>query len=317
MKRFQHSFLSAMLLGATLLSGCATSTIYLQMSRTAGFVDIHPVKMYVVNIDGKDAKELREELYKALSKDGRFTTVGYGTAPPEKPDSATNMPSIILSGVHRTDVSTYHSTEGSGDNKKSYKNTTDTHEFQYSIRDAVTGEELYANVVRDEHVSKEEEKEEKNSSFLGAVVGGILQGALEELFRYEFAHLEQLSRHFVETLQLHQEQRFIGVFQDKDIPELKEGVEFVRKGDWAAAILKFQAGAESHPNSEALHKAYFNLGVAFEYNHEFDKALTSLRLADELAPQEGYAAEIDHCQRFARLYRWQQRYAGSSSEAPK
>jgi tetratricopeptide (TPR) repeat protein len=109
----------------------------------------------------------------------------------------------------------------------------------------------------------------------------------------------------------------MGLFEEKDIPELKEGVEFARKGHWAAAIARFQAGAESHPKSEALHKAYFNLGVAFEYNHDFDKALTSLRLADELAPQEGYAAEIDHCRWFARQYRWQQRYAGSSSDAAR
>jgi outer membrane protein assembly factor BamD (BamD/ComL family) len=86
---------------------------------------------------------------------------------------------------------------------------------------------------------------------------------------------------------------------------------------WAAAIAQFQAGAERHPKSEVLHKAYFNLGVAVEYNHDFDEALTSPRLANELGPQEGYAAEIDHCQWFARQYRWQQRYAGSSSDAPQ
>ncbi len=63
-----------------------------------------------------------------------------------------------------------------------------------------------------------------------------------------------------------------------------------------------------------LHKAYFNLGVAFEYNHDFEKALTSLRLADELAPQEGYAAEIDHCKWFARQYSWQQRYVDNGDK---
>ena len=176
----------------------------------------------------------------------------------------------------------------------------------------MTGEELYSNVVRDEHVSKEAEEEPKSSSFLEAVAGGILKGALEGLFRPEWAHIEELNRHFVATLRMHAEQRMVGFFQDKDIPELKEGIQLVQEEDWKGAIAKFQAAAETHPTSKALHKAYFNLGVAFEYNHDFEKALASLRLAEELAPKERFSEEIGYCQQFARFYRWQHRHTDSA-----
>jgi tetratricopeptide (TPR) repeat protein len=300
-----------MLFVAAMFSGCGTS--YLEMSRMAGYVGGQHGTMYVVNIEGKDAGKFQDQLYEALSDDGHFATERYGVAPPQNPDSATNIPSIILSGIHSSHESTRFFTEGSGKDEKKYKERTESHEFQYSIRDAVTGEELEAKVIRQDNVGTKEE----DKGFLDTVLGDAVKGLVEDMVGVESAHRKVLIRDFVATLRLHPEKRLMGLFEEKDIPELKEGVEFARKGHWAAAIARFQAGAESHPKSEALHKAYFNLGVVFEYNHDFDKALTSLRLADELAPQEGYAAEIDHCKWFARQYRWQQKYAGSSSDAAR
>jgi len=308
MKSLQHSLPCAFFFVAALLSGCGTS--YLEVSRMAGYVGgANTGKMYVVKIDGKDAGSFRDQLYEALSDDGHFTTESYGAAPQKTTDSTTNTPSIILSGIHSSHESTNFFTEGTGDNEKKFKQRTESHEFQYSIRDAVTGEELDANVIRQDNVGQKEE----DKGFLDTVVGDAVKGLVEDLVGVESVHRKVLIRSFVATLRLHQEKRVMGLSEEKDIPELKEGVEFARKGDWAAAIARFQAGAESHPKSEMLHKAYFNLGVAFEYNHDFDKALTSLQLADELAPQAGYAAEMDHCKWFARQYRWQQRYAGSAS----
>ncbi len=307
----QRPLCLAMLCSPAFLLGCATGTTYLEMSRTAGYVGASPGRMYVERIGGKDSSDFRDQLYKAFSGDRRFATEGYGIMPPDNPDSASDTPAIILSGVHRTDESTRYFSEGSGDNEKKYKETTDTHEFEYLIRDAVTGEDLDASVIRDDNVGRELDRGE---SFLGGLFGNILDGLVKNLIGIESGHREALIGKFVASLYLHQEKRMVGFFKDKEIPELKEGVEFVRNGDWPAAIAKFQAGAENHPNSKSLHKAYFNLGVAFEYNHEFDRALASLRLADELAPQEKYAAEIDHCQWYARQFRWQQRYGASSTE---
>jgi hypothetical protein len=313
--RLLQGFLStALLVVAALLSGCGTS--YLEVSRMAGYVSgANPGKMYVVSIGGKDADEFRDQLYEALSDDGHFTTEPYGVDPLQNPaqrlDSTLNIPSIILSGIHSTHEDTRYFTEGEGDSKRNYRQKTETHEFQYSIRDAVTGEELDANVIRQDN----EGQKEADKGILDEVVGDAVKGLFEGLVGVEQAHRNVVIKNFVRTLRLHPEKRVMGLFEEKDIPELKEGVEFARKGNWAAAIAKFQAGAENNPNSPLVHKAYFNLGVAYEYNHDFDKALTSLRLADELAPDKGYDVEISHCQWFARQYRWQQRHAGSPTRS--
>ena len=312
MTAFKRPMMSAVLFGPAMLLGCATGT--LEMSRIAGFVGASPGKLYVEHIGGEDSTEFREKLYEVLSDDGRFATEAYGIVPPEMPDSAAKTPTLILSGSYSTDKDTRHFSEGSGENEVKYKETTEIHEFRYLIRDAFTGEELDASVARYDDVTKEPNRGE---SFLEAIVGDAITGAVKNLVGIESGHREKLARIFATSLHLHQEKRFVGLLQDKDIPELEEGNEFVRKGNWTAAITKFQAGAENHPNSQALHKAYFNLGVAFEYSHEFDKALTSLRLADELAPREEYVAEIDYCQWFARQYSWQKRYGGPYYEAPK
>lgn len=314
MTAFKRLLLFAMLFGLTLLLGCATGTTRLEMTRIAGYVGAEPGKLYVERIGGEDSTKFREKLYEVLSDDGRFATEGYGIVPPEAPDSVAKTPTLILSGTYRTDKDKRYFSEGSGENEVKYKETTEIHEFRYLIRDAMTGEELDANVARYDDVTKERDTGE---SFLGAIIGDAITGAVQNLIGIESGHRESLARIFATSLHLHQEKRFIALLKDKDIPELEEGIEYVRKGNWTAAIAKFQAGAENHPNSQVLHKAYFNLGVVFEYNHEFDKALTSLRLADELAPREEYAAEIDYCEWFARQYRWQERYGGPYYEAPR
>jgi TolA-binding protein len=313
MNTFQHSLLSALLLPPALLLGCATGTSYLEMSRIAGYVGASPGKIYVERIGGEDSSKFRDHLYKALSDDGRFATERYGVVPSDTPDSAATTPALILSGTYSTDRDSRTFTEGSGENEKKYKETTKIYQFRYLIRDACTGEELDANVARYEDVKKELDRGE---SFLEAIIGNAVQGAFDNLVGIESGNREALARMFVTSLHLHRERRGVGLLQDKEIPELEEGIGLVRNGDLSAAIVKFQAGAENHPNSKSLHKAYFNLGVAFEYNREFDRALVSLRLADELAPQENYAPEIDYCQWFARQHRWQARYGGPYYELP-
>jgi tetratricopeptide (TPR) repeat protein len=311
MKSLRDPFLCSTLFAAAIISGCGTS--YMEMNRMVGYVGAQRGKMYVVSIEGKDAGKFQDQLYEALAADGHFEAERYGVTPPPNLDSATNVPSIVLSGIHSSNQSTRFFTEGSGRDARKYKERTESHEFQYSIRDAVTGEELEANVIRQENVGAKEE----DKGFLDTVLGDAVKGLVEDVVGVETAHRKALIREFVAKLRLHPEKRLMGLFEEKDIPELKEGVELARKGQWRAAIAKFQAGAENHPISEALHKAYFNLGVAFEYSHDFDKALASLRLADELAPQEGYENEIEHCKWFARQYRWQQKHAGSSSDPAK
>ncbi len=118
MRSFRHPLLSSMLFVAALFSGCGTS--YLEMSRMAGYVGAQHGKMYVVNIEGKDAGRFRDQLYEALSDDGHFATERYGVAPPQNPDSGTNIPSIILSGIHSSHESTRFFTEGSGKDERSF-----------------------------------------------------------------------------------------------------------------------------------------------------------------------------------------------------
>ncbi len=305
----------AMFICPALLLGCATGTTFVEMTRTAGFVGVSPGTLYVAKIEGKDSTEFRDKLYEALSADRCFSTERYGITPPENLDSITKMPTLILSGSYSTDRDIKHLSEGSGADEKNYRVKTEIHEFRYLIQDAFTGEEVYASVARYDQVdSQEEEGRSFLGSILDAVIGDPIEGALDNavgnLIGLESGHREAVARNFAASLRLHQERRSVELFWDKDIPELKEGVEFLRNGNWIAAIAKFQAGAENHPDSKSLHKAYFNLGVAFEYNHEFDRALASLRLAEEQAPQEQYSAEIDFCEWFARHYRWQARYGG-------
>ena len=96
MTSFRHRLLPALCFVTAMLSGCAASKTYREMSRPAGFVGAPPTMVYVVNIEGKDAGSFQEELYEVLSKDGHFTIKPYGVTPPQNPDSLEATQPVFL-----------------------------------------------------------------------------------------------------------------------------------------------------------------------------------------------------------------------------
>jgi tetratricopeptide (TPR) repeat protein len=89
---------------------------------------------------------------------------------------------------------------------------------------------------------------------------------------------------------------------DKSIPELETGVSKVRLGDLKAAVDTFHAAANSAEMNAAIKpkviaKAYWNLGLAYQYSGEFDKATEAFKKAYSLDSSESCLAEIENCKK--------------------
>ena len=99
----------------------------------------------------------------------------------------------------------------------------------------------------------------------------------------------------------------VALLSDSDIPELSRGIDYAKQGAWDQAIANFSNGIKNHQGNENLHKAYFDLGVAYEYTNDFKDALEMLNKAYSFKPDDLYANEIRNCKsREAEYNRLQQ-----------
>jgi tetratricopeptide (TPR) repeat protein len=107
-------------------------------------------------------------------------------------------------------------------------------------------------------------------------------------------------RKFVNKISPHWENVNVRFLTDSDLPELESGVSYAKIREWDRAIELFQSAAEKYAGHKSRHKAYYNLGVAYEYSSQFADAMAALRKAYDLEPDNDYMAEMENC-------RWRER----------
>ncbi len=107
-------------------------------------------------------------------------------------------------------------------------------------------------------------------------------------------------RKFVNKISPHWENVNVRFLTDSDLPELESGVSYAKIREWDRAIELFQSAAAKYAGHKNQHKAYYNLGVAYEYSSQFSDAIAALRKAYDLEPDNDYMAEMENC-------RWRER----------
>ncbi|MBS2022869.1 MAG: tetratricopeptide repeat protein [Deltaproteobacteria bacterium] len=104
---------------------------------------------------------------------------------------------------------------------------------------------------------------------------------------------------FMKAIAPHKEFANANFQKDGDIPQLEGGIGYAERGDWKKAQDTFQAAISAAENnakigSKTLAKAYFNLGLAFEYAGDYDKAQKMIEKASDLSNDPDYLHEIDN-----------------------
>lgn len=103
---------------------------------------------------------------------------------------------------------------------------------------------------------------------------------------------------FLKAIVPHQEYANANFQKDGDLPQLEGGIGWAERGEWKKAQDAFNGciqDAEKNPKikSDKLAKAYFDLGLSFEYNAEYDKARAMVEKAQQLSGNNDYLNELD------------------------
>ncbi|HOX86770.1 MAG TPA: CsgG/HfaB family protein [bacterium] len=114
---------------------------------------------------------------------------------------------------------------------------------------------------------------------------------------------------FMQDIAPYTEIEKISFISDKNIPQLKAGIDMAKAGNWQQAVKYFKEATIAYPSSP---KAFYNLGIAQMWSYNFEQAEAALNKAYELEAKSIYLKEINRCK---RLKAEQERLAEQMREA--
>ncbi|GEM_PF-3195140 len=294
---------TAVLLTA-LLSGCGDSSIAVRATRVGGITIDSSMLLAVGTITGDHAKGFRKNLTEALQKNGDFKILGVDTNKESAPDStfkriaasrAENHQSlIVITGTYTADKEEKTKTQGKDNyTGPSYTEKKVTGTFVYHIEDFSNHKVLLARSVERQMVERNGPDLKSLLKDFAATIG-IAEDPMEQQVR------KDVVKGFIGELYRHEEGFVVELYKDSDLPELETGISFATVGNWTNAIELFASATEKHPNHKNIHKAYYDLGVAYKCISRYGLARQNLEKAYVLKNNQSYFDEIQSVSEFER-----------------
>jgi tetratricopeptide (TPR) repeat protein len=295
------------------VGGCGQSSV-VRVTRTGGIALDSSMVLALGNISGDQTKDFRIELTKALKANIDFKMLGEGYGQEPLPDSlyakiarslADKQQSLVLiTGRYTAEATTDNMVRYESDNKKKeYVKKTVTGRLSVRLSDLTNNTLSFS---RDLQESTFEEKEP--NWLLYAIVDALRTDPMFLVVRARVIDA------FIYELHPHNEYYDVTFFYDSKIPELETGISYAKLGHWDKAIEMFRSVPERYPNNENIHKAYFNLGIAYKWNYMFADARQYLEKAYLLKNDSEYFNEIQRLAQFEQEYLIRQ---SEKSQPPK
>jgi len=296
---------SSMLRGLVLLiflfCGCSQSSV-VRVTRHGGIALDSSMVLALGNISADQEKDFRNDLRKALKANSDFKMLNeeYGQetltdsmyakiarALGEKEQSL-----VVITGRYMVDTGTEHVEKNPSDvTKKEYIRKTVTGRFSFHLSDLTNNALSFS---RELQASSYEEKEPNWLLYL--IVDAIRTDPLYEDVRGKVIDA------FIYELHPHEEVYNAKFLYDSEMPELKTGISHAQIGQWDKAIEMFTSVSEKYPNNKNIHKAYYDLGIAYKWNFLFSEARENLEKAYLLNDTSEYFDEIQRLSQFEEEY---------------
>ncbi|TMA24401.1 MAG: hypothetical protein E6J88_11040 [Deltaproteobacteria bacterium] len=107
---------------------------------------------------------------------------------------------------------------------------------------------------------------------------------------------------FMKAIVPHQEFMYANFQKDGDIPQLEGGIGWAERGDWKKAQDTFNSAAQDAEKnlklkSAQIAKAYWNLGLSYEYAGDYEKANGMINIAYQKSNDKDMLNELDNIKR--------------------
>jgi len=289
-----------------LMDGCSQSSL-VTVTRRGGISIDSSMVLTVGHVSGEQEMEFRYELKKALraNRDMQVLSADYGEEAMREATyvsiaatlSKQGKRLVVISGRYKLESNDEHKEkDGPNKTKIKYVERTLTGRFAFGLSDPPNNKLSYS---RELQASATEEKDE--SWIVNAVVDAIVPDPVKARIRGEVIDA------FMYELYPHEEFYKAKFYKDDDMPELQDGIAHANIGRWEEAIDLFHKAAEKYPNHENVHRAYYNLGIAYKWNNMFAEARENLEQAYLLKNSSEYYDEIQRLAQFEEEYMTRQK----------
>ncbi len=293
------TFLSLFLV---LLLGCGTKSIQMTVLRPAevNLKDYHTIAVaQIVNVKGRPsghAKDLAEQITQKLVESGRFDVVdrrhlkavlkeqSLGASGLVDESTASELgrllgASVLIFGriqedVYKEEISSdkpYKTKKGKVHVRKRRKGT---YRFRVSLKliDVQNGKIL---TVKQFSATKS-----KQTSALDKTPPKIDKSTLYQ------SCMKSVGKQFIKVIAPYK-QRVSASFETDDLlPEVDGAIAFFNAGEWDEGLQMLKSAAHKPGlNAEVKAKAFYNLGLAQIYNHQFEAAIRNIKQAIRLNPE--------------------------------
>ena len=158
----------------------------------------------------------------------------------------------------------------------------------FKVMDVATGRLVIAKTY--------EERRDDTNRGINKSPSPIDRASLEKQAR------EAVLDRFMKAIVPHQEYMTASFQKDGDIPQLEGGIGWAERGDWKKAQDTFnQTVADSEKNLKLkpgqVAKAYWNLGLSYEYAGDYSKASDMINKAYTLSNDRDMLGELDNIKR--------------------
>lgn len=121
----------------------------------------------------------------------------------------------------------------------------------------------------------------------------LLLNAVNTVSAYQQIHIEaraQIASEFIKMIAPYPATDTVKLA--KGAPESKMGARYIAANNWEEAIRTLEGALAQYPDD---HKIMYNLGVAYQYTYQFDKAIPMLEKAYASSGKRMYARQLESC----------------------
>jgi hypothetical protein len=127
------------------------------------------------------------------------------------------------------------------------------------------------------------------------ITSSLLANVVNNVSSFQYIHdnaRADITGQFIRMISPYPVTDRIKMAKDKSIPEVQMGARLIVAGNWAEAIRTLEGARAKYPEDPEV---LFNLGVAYQYNFEFDKAIPTLEKAYSIKGKKMYLRQLESC----------------------
>jgi hypothetical protein len=303
--------LARAILPALFCAACSTVAVRVPVMKPAEINMSAYASVAIGEMRGNYDRPMSNALEEALVQSQRFTVVDrqhmdkvmrelqMSSSDLADPRSAAKLGKVVTAGAlifgdvsrdYREHTGEDHTKDKEGNTHTLYRLTGEMLvRATFKITDVSTGKLIIAKTY-------EEKRDDTNRGLPDRRPDPIDRDSLERQAR------QAVIDRFMKAIVPHQEYQYANFRKDSDIPQLEGGIGWAERGDWKQAQQTFNTAAQDAEKnlklkSDQIAKAYFDLGLAYEYAGDYDKATAMINIAYQKSNDKEMLNELDSIKR--------------------